>query len=447
MKRIFILLMAVCGALTLSAQVQNDPLDTVQTMLNRAINQRYMTQLSLSMKEAQQYAIQQNKSFQNASLEVKKAHAQRWQTIAAMLPQVDGTLGYTNMCGYEIDFGGMSRAMLPYFNANLTAAVGLNGQSIVGALLNNLAIEMQDISHEQSETELRSKVMSAYVTVLVMEDMVELLDSSLVNIQMLAEQTKQMVAVGTVEQTQADQIMVRVNSMKNTIKSTQRNVEIAYNALRVLLGVDAQTELILLDKTEDIFSAEQALKLLSANFNINNNYNYQLLQKNVELAEKNVIMAGMAYLPTLSAYYQYSYRKDFGEGGFSMSPPNTVGVSMSVPLWSSGKRAAGVTEKKIALQEAQNTFAETTDNLGIQDKQLRYNLANAYETYVNEKENIDVTARVMRNVSNKYTWGAASSLELTNASNDLISAESSYIQAVMTLVNAYVELDNFLNNK
>ena len=45
-----------------------------------------------------------------------------------------------------------------------------------------------------------------------------------------------------------------------------------------------------------------------------------------------------------------------------------------------------------------------------------------------------------------YQIGVASSLELTNASNDLISAQSSYVQAVMSLVNAQVELAKFLNN-
>ena len=120
---------------------------------------------------------------------------------------------------------------------------------------------------------------------------------------------------------------------------------------------------------------------------------------------------------------------------------------MSVPLFSSGKKGAAIEEKKIAYMEAQNTFEETSDNLNIQYQQLRYNLSNAYETYLNEKDNLDVTQRVFASTTNKYQWGTVSTLELTNASNDLISAQSNYVQAVMTLVNAQVELEKFLNNK
>lgn len=415
------------------------------TLLTEQVAQEKVLVLSLS--DAQQYAIDQNKSLQNASLDVKQAEAQRWQTIAAMLPQVDGEIGYTNMLGYEIDFGGISRPMLPYFNAGITAAVGVNGQGIVGALLNKLAIEMQDITYQKTEADLRANVLSTYTSVLVMEDIVSLLDSSLLNIEDLAKMTQHAVNVGTQEQTAADQIIVRVNTLKNNINANKRNVELAYNSLRVLLGLDAETKLVLTDKMEDILNAEQILALLGEDFNINNNYDYQLLQKNAEIAKKNVALAGVAYAPTLSAFYQYSYQKYFGEGGFSMNPPNTVGVSLSVPIWSSGKRAAGVTEKKLAYQAAKNTLEETTDQLGIQYQQLRYNLSNAFETYMNEKENIDVTKRVFANTTNKYEHGAASNLELTNASNDLITAQSTYVQAALTLVNAQVELTKFLNNQ
>ena len=406
--------------------------------------------LSLSLTEAQDYAVNNNRSLRNASLAVQEAYAQRWQTIASMLPQVDGSYSYSNYCGYSAE---MSTAMgsfkidMPNVGAlGLTASVGINGQGIVGILLNNIALDMKKIALEQSETELRSSITTSYVSVLVMEDIKQLLDSSLSNIEALADMTQNTVNAGAAEQTTADQLRVRVNTLKNSINSTLRNVELAKNSLRVLLAVPAQTELNLTENLDDLLSAEAILNLLGENFNINNNLNYQLLNKNVELAEKNVHMAAWAYGPTLTAAYNYSNQQYYGEGGMRMTPPNLVQLSVRMPLWSSGKRAAGVVEKKIALEEARNTLEETTDNLGIQYQQLRFNLQNAFETYTNEKENIEVTEHVFQSTTNKYQWGAASNLELTNASNDLISAQSSYVQAVMSLVNAQVELQKFLNN-
>lgn len=406
--------------------------------------------LSVSLSEAQDYAVKQNRSLRNASLAVQEAYAARWQTIAAMLPQVDGSYSYSDYLGYSAS---MNTAM-GSFNINMpnvgalgvTASVGLSGQAIVGVLLNNIAIDMKKLSLEKSESELRGSVMGSYVSVLALQSISNLLDSSLINIQELESITQNAVTAGAAEQTAADQIRVRVNTIKNSINAQKRNIELATSSLKVLLDVPVETELVLTEELDAVLSPDRVVTLLGENFAIENNLNYQLLTKQVDLAKKNVHMAGWAYGPTLGLAYNYTNQQYYGEGGMRMTPPNVIQVSVRMPLWSSGKRAAGVVEKKIALEEAKNTLSETTENLEIQYHQLCFNLTNAYETYLNEKENIDVAQRVFASATNKYKYGASSNMELTNASNDLISAQSNYIQAVLSLVNAQVELEKFLNN-
>ena len=420
--------------------------DHVMAATKKAEVREVPATLNLSLAEAQDYAVETNRSLRNASLAVQKAYAARWQTIASMLPSADLSWGYTSMMGYKMNFGGMPIEMPDNGTLGITAAVGINGQAIVGALLNNVAIDMQKLSLQQSEDNLRANIKTSYATVLVLQNVVKLLESSLANIEQMAEMTQRSVDVGAAEQTTADLIQVRVNTLKNNINANLRSTQLALNALKVLLDVPAETELVLTSTLEDFLSAEAVVALLGNDFILENNLNYQLLEKNVELAKKNVHMAGWAYGPTVALAYQYSQKDYFGEKeGFNMTPPNAVSLNISMPLWSSGKRAAGVVEKKIALEEARNTFAETANNLGIQNEQLRYNLQNGYETYMNEKDNMAVTQRVFESTTNKFNQGAASNLDLVNASNDLITAQSSYVQAVLTLVNAQVELEKFLN--
>ena len=420
--------------------------DHVMAATKKAEVREVPATLNLSLAEAQDYAVETNRSLRNASLAVQKAYAARWQTIASMLPSADLSWGYTSMMGYKMNFGGMPIEMPDNGTLGITAAVGINGQAIVGALLNNVAIDMQKLSLQQSEDNLRANIKTSYATVLVLQNVVKLLESSLANIEQMAEMTQRSVDVGAAEQTTADLIKVRVNTLKNNINANLRSTQLALNALKVLLDVPAETELVLTSTLEDFLSAEAVVALLGNDFILENNLNYQLLEKNVELAKKNVHMAGWAYGPTVALAYQYSQKDYFGEKeGFNMTPPNAVSLNISMPLWSSGKRAAGVVEKKIALEEARNTFAETANNLGIQNEQLRYNLQNGYETYMNEKDNMAVTQRVFESTTNKFNQGAASNLDLVNASNDLITAQSSYVQAVLTLVNAQVELEKFLN--
>ena len=128
-----------------------------------------------------------------------------------------------------------------------------------------------------------------------------------------------------------------------------------------------------------------------------------------------------------------------------MTPPNAVGLSVSLPLWKSWQRMSNIEEAKISYNKTKNSFEDSKDGLKIQDKQLRYNLTSAFETYETQVSNLDVTKRVLDNITIKYGQGAASSLEITTASTNLISAQSSYINAMLELINAKVALEDLLN--
>ena len=164
------------------------------------------------------------------------------------------------------------------------------------------------------------------------------------------------------------------------------------------------------------------------------------------MSKKQITLAAMDYVPTVSAFYQYSAKEYFSdEPTMNMTAPNVVGVSLKVPIWSSGRRAASVSEKKIAYQAAQNKLVDTENALRVQDKQLRYNLSSAYENYQTQTKNLDVSQRVFDNFSKKYEQGYASSTDDTNSSMSLLTAQSNYISAMLEMVNAHIDLKKLLN--
>lgn len=400
----------------------------------------------LSLEGAKQYAVEHNRTVQNAGLSVKQAEAARWQAIASMLPQVSGSLDYTNMCGYEVKLAGMPIPMNPTGSLSLQASMTIGGQQIVGSLISNLAIEMQDVAKAKTVQAIEANVTNVYVNILATTETVDLLRKNLVNLQNLSKMTQNAVEVGAAEQIDADQLSVQVASMESAINTTERTVEVLYSSLRLLLGVSADEVIDLTDDLDNILNADEAMKLLSTELVLEDNYDYALSKKQAELAQKQVTLKAMEYVPTVTGFYQYSGKTYFGQAeGMNMTPPNTVGVTLSVPIWSSGVRAAGVTEKKLAYQAAQNTLADTEDQLKVQDRQYRYDLVSAYDNYQIQKRNIDVTQRVFDNMAKKFEYGYASSLDVTNTSTNLISAQQNYIQALTSMVQAHVNLKNLLN--
>ena len=445
--------------------------------------------MRLTMKEAQNYAIEHNYSMQNASLDVQKAEAARWQAISTLLPQVSGSIGYSNYLGYELNFnmgGGIMDSFGPLFGAivqdlgptsnfaakmdeiakaqqteseesggmkmtttatfALQVAIAVSGSQFVAIKLQNVALEMQELSKLKSEQDIRNQVKSLYYSALVMEETVDLLDRNLENMKKLLESTNSAVKVGVSEQIDADKLQVQVLTMELGINSTKRSLEMVYNAMRLQLGVDVNTKIELTQKIDDLLNLELTMQLLANELNLENNYDYQLLQKNVELSQKQINLAKWNHTPSLSAYYQHSVVKYIGDKGFGgMTPPNMIGATLSVPIWSSGNKWKALETAKINYQEQQNTLESTTNALLVQHNQLKYNLASAYETFENQKQNTEVTQRVFDKTSQKYEQGVASSLEVTNAGTNLISAQSSYVQALMELVTAQIELEKLLN--
>ena len=57
------------------------------------------TTMSFSLKQAQEYALEHSRSLQNSALSIRQAQADRWASIASMLPQVGASLDYSNSLG------------------------------------------------------------------------------------------------------------------------------------------------------------------------------------------------------------------------------------------------------------------------------------------------------------------------------------------------------------
>ncbi|MDD2285136.1 MAG: TolC family protein [Paludibacter sp.] len=402
--------------------------------------------LSLTLQEAQQVALQHNRTLKNASIDVQKAEANRWQAIATMLPQINATVDYANMLGYKMELFGSSISMPPYANLGITTSLTFSAAQLIGIEMNKIAVDMTDISLKKTEQQISNQVKTIYYSVLVMEETVQLLEKNLINLNNLLVHTQQSVAVGVMEETDADQLMVQVASMETNINATKRSLEMLYNSMRLLLGIDVNTKITLTQTIKDLINIEKAMNLLGDEFVLDKNYNYQLLKQNIALSEKQVEIKKWAYAPTISAFHQYSGKYYFSdEKTMNMTPPNMVGISLNIPIFSSGNKYKALQEAKFEHNKQLNILEDTKESLLVQHSQLRYNLSSSYESYNTQKKNIEVTQRVFDNISRKYEHGMVSSLDVTNTGTNLISAQSSYVQSLMELVSAQIALEELLN--
>ena len=402
--------------------------------------------MKLTLPEAQSYAVEKNRQIKNANLEVKKSEAQKWQAISTMLPQVSVGLDYSNQFGHELNFGGMGIKMSNSLTTAITTGVALSAPQIIGVQISKIAGKMSNIQQKQTEREVADQVKTLYFSALAMEETVTLLEKNSENLARLHSFAEQSVKVGVSEQTDADLISVQVATMQTTISSTKRSLEMIYNAMRLQLGISSETEIELTNTLDELMEGAEEGVTYGDSFVLDNNYNYQLLEQSVALSKKQSSLKWWDYAPTATVFHQYSNIHYFDkEAGFNMTPPNVFGVSIKIPIFSSGMRLKAGQEAKLSYQQQLNTFDEATEGLKIQYRQLSYNYISAAESFDTQKQNMVVVQRVFDNISTKYENGMASSLDVTTSGTELIGAQSNYVKALLDVITAQIELENLLN--
>ena len=413
-----------------------------------AVQEEDTTVLHFTLDEAMNYALEHNWDLQNSSLSVRQAEADRWAAIAGMLPQVNGTLDYSNYMGYEMAFGetGLSIAMPPYGSIGVNASMAVSGAQIVSALIGKLSIEMSDVTYRQSQQEVAEQVRLLYFSALVSRQTIDLLENNLETVRRLHAFSQKSVEAGVAEQVDADQIMVQVATLETSINEARRGLEMVYNSMRLQMNIGFDKEIVLTQTLDELMDVEHSLDLLYDDFILEKNFSYQLALKSTDLYRQQKNLAGWAYGPTLSAFYQYTGRKYFSdEMTMNMTPPNMIGLTLSIPIFSSGRNFASFQKAKLEYQKQLNTLENTEMALRIQHRQLKYNLSSAYERYQTQLKNVEVSQKVFDNIGKKYEFGHASSLDVTNSATTLITAQSTYVQAALDYVTAQIELEKLLN--
>lgn len=407
--------------------------------------------ISLSLEKAIEYALQYNKVLQNAKFSVQSTKEKIKETTASGLPQVSASVDYNNFLGgnAELRLDPTAPPAIIEFNPTSSFKFSVNqlvfsGSYYVGLQLAKLAYQTSGLSSQKTELDIKEQVTRAYYLVLVSERAVKIIEANKINSKKVYEKTRNLANAGIVEKTEADKLSIMVTSVENAQKAAERQLEMAYNLLRLQLGADAKSEINLTTQLDEVSRQSKFENAIVSPFNIENNIDYNLVLMQGKISKSQISLQKTNYLPTLAAFY--SYTEKLLKPKFDMTPKNVVGLNLSIPIFSSGMKKSKVAQAKINLNMAETTSLLVNQQLTIQEKQLRYNLNNMLEQYQNQKMNVDMAKEVFDKMNLKFQQGIVSSLELTSANNNYLSAESSYVDILFQLLDAELALRKLNGN-
>jgi outer membrane protein TolC len=408
-------------------------------LLGLPVVARAQQNLSLSLEQAKEHAVTYNRTLLKAGISIEEAQESLWQAISAGLPQVEAKVDYSNYLGFSMSFGGQSIAFNPTSNAQLTASqLIFSGQYWVGIEMAKLAKNLAEKNVAKTELEVKQSVSLSYYAILLAEQNKDILKKNIENMRDIHKRTKDIANVGLLELTDAEQLEVQVMNLDATLISLDRQIELAYNMLRLQLGVEHDTQITLTSNINDLTNKISLQTLLSQEFSLDNNIDFQLLKSQEELQKKQITLNKTAYLPTIAGFYSYTYK--IKKPAFDMSPANMVGLQATIPIFSSFQRKSKVKQSQIQLKALQTDIKQVEDQLLIQEKQLRFNLQTASDQYALQQKNVDVARRVFESSKRKHEQGLLSSLDLTTANTNYLQAESGLLTAKNELLKAQTEL-------
>jgi outer membrane protein TolC len=401
--------------------------------------------IKLSLDSAVNYAISHNRTLINSRYAVDKSVQKIKETISQGLPQVNASVDYSNFLGAtaSLQLNPSAPPAVIEFNptSNFKASASqliFSGSYFVGVQLSKLGKSIAEQSYQKDEQNVKEQVIQAYYMVLASERILTILDGNKTNVQLIQEKTQNLANAGVIEQTDAKKLSILVTSVENAIKSTQRQVEFGYNLLRLQLGIESEQAIQLSTRLDDIALQYIRPTIAAEAFNIHDNQDFKLVSMQGEVALKSIQLKKAGYLPTLAAFY--SYTEKLKKPVFDLSPKNVIGLTLNVPIFSGGQRSSQVKQAKIDYEISENTKDLLTQQLTVQESQLRFNYNNLIEQYQNQKANVEIAKEVLENMKRKYQQGIISSLELTSSNTDYLNAESNYTGIMLQLLNAEASL-------
>jgi len=419
---------------------------------------------SFTLQEAIDFALENNRQAKNAVRNIEAAKKQKWETTATGLPQINGAIDYQNWLKQQVSLlpaeiaGGEPGTFVPVTfspKQSLNAMATLNqllfdGSYIVGLQSAKVYLEISKNAKTKTDLEVRQAVINAYGNVLLAEENLLIVNKNIEVLEKNLDETTKIYENGLTEEESVEQLQITLTSLENYQNNVERLKDLSYKMFNITLGVDLYENTVLTDSLESLTLQNISLELLEANESIENNIDYQIA-KNQEVSKELLLkLEKSTFLPSLSAfvnagYSGYGEKFEFLTKNQEWYESSLLGVSMSIPIFSSGMRSAATQRAKIDLEIAKEELTQTEQQLKFEIANAKSNYRFAIEEYENKRQNLNLAERIEQKNQTKFFEGIASSFDLRQAQTQLYTAQQEYLQSMFDVIARKAELETILN--
>jgi len=411
---------------------------------------------NFSLQQAIDYGLKNNNLVKNATLDIELSKQKKRETTAMGLPQINADLGYLNNFEFQVQ-GVSGNAFNPLGDPDAisTLAFGtkhtvngkitlsqliFDGSYLVALQASKTYLEFFENAKKKTDNEVKESIINSYGSVLLATESIKILENNKKNLEKNYNDVNQIFKNGLTEEESVEQISITLSTVKSSLENVKRLKEISLKLLKINLGLSITDGLVLTDNLEDLSKNNLSMAQSDNFFNIEKSTDYQIVL-NITIQKKLLLkLEKSKALPSLGAAVNFGYnsfanRFNFLNNNQKWNNYSNLGVSLSVPIFSSFARTAKAQQAKIAYQESQNNQNDVAQKLKLQFEKSKSDFDFSIEQYATAKLNLKLAERIENKEQIKFREGLSTSFELAEAQRQLYAAQQNYLQSMVDIIN------------
>lgn len=426
------------------------------------------TSYRFSVKQATDYALQNENKVKAAKLDQESSLARNREVSGLALPQVTGSGSishspliagpkFPNFVKQIVQGEVKPEAINPdskvpdeiefAFQPKWATVVGVDVNQVVfdGAVFVALQArktleELATKSVTSSEIEVKANVSKAYYNVLIAEKRMDLLNDNITRIGKLLSDTREIYKNGFAEKLDVDRITVQLNNLETEKIKLTSYLQVSRNLLKFQMGMPIRYDLELTDSL-DIEGSRKLLLVEQSNVIYDDRIEYSLLNTQKKLNEFDVKRYKLLQLPALSLFGNIgtnAYRDQLSFSG-QWGPSSTIGIRLSVPLFDGFQRRNKVKQAQIAVMKTENDIDALRKAIDMESTQAVLNMRSNLAALDAQQKNMELATDVAGVAKKKYDEGVGSNIEVIQAEGDLKTAQTNYFSALFDAMIARID--------
>ena len=420
---------------------------------------------SLSIDDAVEYGIENNRSLQNAERDVQIAYKQRWETIAIGLPNVTLDLNYLNYLELPTSlipaefFGGQKGDFAEIQFGTEQSAIGsvkleqllFDGSWIVGLEYSKIYLNISENLYEKTLLEVRESTVKLYSLVVTLDEGIILLKETLENFKKDLFEVTELYKNGFEEVENVEQIKITIAQAELSLLQAKKTRDNQLNLLKLVLGINLEDTIILSTSINDFIAENIIFSNSFDEFNTNKNIDVKISQNNFDTKRIEYKLEKSKKLPKVSGFISGTYTGYNNEFDFTNKSQNwfgssVLGINLEIPVFNAFKLNTSSQRAKIAMNQAMTNLEEQEERVKAQVQQKLKEYQLAIQTLSVSEQNMNLAMSIEEKNSIKFFEGIVSSFELRQAQLQLLDSQQKYLNSVLELISIKTELETLYNN-